>query len=91
MAVQLNIKDPVLIERVRDLARRDGQPVTAKLRAIIDKEWEAQEQERRARMEELEALLTEVRRNMPPELRGMSSVEIANSIYDGDEPDGFAR
>lgn len=91
MATQLNIKDPVLIERARALAKRAGQPITAKLRALVDKEWEQQEEEQRAKRKALEELLAEIRRNMPPELRGMSSIEIANSIYDDDEPDGFAR
>ena len=91
MATQLNLKDPVLVERARELARRRGQPVTATLRKLVDREWEADERNRRDRRTELAALLAEVRRDMPAELHDMSAEEIANSIYDDDEPDGFAR
>lgn len=91
MASQLNIKDPVLIERVRDLARRDGQPVTAKLRAIVDKEWEAQETAGAERLARMMAFTRELQAAVPEELRHLTSKEIMDSIYDEKEPDGFSR
>ena len=91
MATQLNLKDPVLIERARVLARRDGQPVTAKLRALVDREWEAQEAGIAKRRQALNELIGEVRAAMPEDVRSMTSKEIMDSIYDEGEPDGFAR
>lgn len=91
MATQLNLKDPILIERARALARRDGQPVTAKLRALVDREWEAQEADIARRREALKQLIREIREGMPEDVRGMTSKELLDSIYDEGEPDGFAR
>ena len=91
MAMQLNLKDPVLIERARTLARRAGQPVTAKLRALVDKEWEAQENDIHERRAALNALLDEIYAVMPDDVKKMTSKEIMDSIYDDNEPDGFAR
>jgi hypothetical protein len=91
MATQLNIKDPVLIERVRDLARRDGKPVTATLRALVDREWNAQQERDCDRLARMRAFTRELQAQVPEELRHLTSKEIMDSIYDDNEPDGFAR
>jgi hypothetical protein len=90
MASQLNIKDAVLIERARHLAQARQESVTATLRSLVDREWERREADIEARRAKLDALVAEVRANMPEEVRNMSSKEIMDSIYDDDQPDGFA-
>lgn len=91
MAAQLNIKDPVLIERARELAARRGQPVTTTLRSLVDGAWEADSKDRDRRRAELDQLIAEIRADMPEDVKKMTSKEIMDSIYDDDEPDGFAR
>lgn len=91
MATQLNIKDPVLIERARELARRDGKPVTATLRALVDKAWDAKEAERSDRLARMHQWADEVYAQIPDDVKRMTSKEIMDSIYDDNEPDGFAR
>lgn len=91
MAAQLNIKDPVLIERVRDLARRKHQLVTATLRALVDKEWETQQAERASFLAGMRAWSDAVHAELPDDVKGMTSKEVMDSIYDDEEPDGFAR
>ena len=91
MASQLNIKDPVLIERIRALATQRGQPVTTALRFIVDREWEAGEAERRERLRRMEEWSREAYAMVPDELRGLTSKEIMDSIYDDEQPDGFVR
>jgi hypothetical protein len=91
MATQLNLKDPVLIQRVRDLARRKNKSVTAALRDLVDEEWTAQQAEASDRLARMMAFTRELQAQVPEELRTLTSKEIMNSIYDEKEPDGFAR
>ena len=91
MATQLNIKDPVLIERVRTLAARNGEPVTATLRHLVDAAWHEREREIDARFAKMQAWTRKAQAMVPPELKGVTSKEIMDSIYDEDELDGFAR
>lgn len=91
MATQLNIKDPILIERARDLAKRRGQPVTTTLRALVDREWEAGESERAERLARMRRWADEVYAQMPEDVKKMSSKEVMDLIYDDSQEDGFAR
>lgn len=91
MATQLNIKDPVLVQRVRELALRNGQPVTATLRELVDREWQARDAEKAERLARMTAFTRELQASVPEELRNMTSKEIMDLIYDEDQPDGFAR
>lgn len=91
MATQLNIKDPILIERARELARRDGKPVTATLRALVDKEWASQQEDDENRLARMRAFTRELQAQVPENLRHLTSKEIMDSIYDEKELDGFAR
>ena len=91
MSIQLNIKDEDLVRRTKELARRRRQPVTAYLRALIDSDRQAQEVEREALLAKVNAISAEFVANLPPEWKGKTSKEIMDSIYDDDEPDGFAR
>lgn len=89
--MQLNIKDPVLIERVRDLARRNHQPVTATLRALVDREWEIQNAEQASFIAGMRAWADAVHAELPDDVKGLTSKEVMDSIYDDEAPDGFAR
>lgn len=91
MVAQLNIKDPLLIERARDLAKRRHQPVTATLRALVDREWEAEQADRVAFLADMRAWADAVHAELPDDVKCMTSKEVMDSIYDDDEPDGFAR
>jgi hypothetical protein len=91
MATQLNIKDPETVRIVREHAARTGRSVTATVREAVERDRAAQEADWTRRKAELYALVEEVRRNAPPETLRMSSWEIMESIYDDDEPDGFAQ
>jgi antitoxin VapB len=79
MATQLNIKDEQTVARARELARRSGQPVTAVIRDLVDTEWKKQTHE--DFIAELDRVTAEFKRNMPEEMRGLTSKEIMDSIY----------
>ena len=91
MASQLNIKDAVLIERVRSLAALRQEPVTAMLRHLVDAAWKDRDREVEDRLAAMRAFTAQMQAAVPAELRGVSSREIMDSIYDDDQPDGFAR
>lgn len=91
MATQLNLKDPVLVERARVLAARKGEPVTATIRKLVDAAWQESEQESDQRLRRMMEWADKVYANLPEDVKGMTSKEIMDSIYDDNEPDGFAR
>ena len=95
MATQLNIKDAETVRKARDLAQAKGQPVTAFLRALVDREWDEREARKKAQaaadLRFVHELQESVRRKVPPEMRGGTLKEIMDSIYDDESPDGFAR
>lgn len=91
MATQLNLKDPVLVERAKALAARQGEPVTATMRRLVDAAWDASERERDERLQRMRQWADKVHAALPPDVRGLTSKQIMDSIYDDSEPDGFAR
>lgn len=91
MATQLNIKDDDTVREVRQYAAETGRTVTATIRESVRNDRSRREQEIAERIRRANELIDEVRRNMPPETRAMTSWEITESIYDDNEPDGFAR
>ena len=95
MTTQLNIKDAETVRRVRELARQRGEPVTATVRALVDKEWRERKEEKERRWQEtlrvVREIQDEVRRITPPETQGMTLKEIMDSIYDVDGPDIFPK
>lgn len=70
---------------------RVGNTVTAMLRTLLARETRARDRAEHHVVDEINALVAEVRENMPAEWRGRSSKEIMDSMYDDAEPDGFAR
>ncbi|WP_375392053.1 type II toxin-antitoxin system VapB family antitoxin [uncultured Sphingomonas sp.] len=90
MATQLNIKDAETVRLVRQYAQETGRSVTATVRTAIENDRRAHEADIVERMLRLEALVAEVRADMPEEWRDKSSKEIMDSMYDDEQPDGFA-
>ena len=60
MAMQLNIKDPVLIEGARALAKRRGTPVTATLRALVEKELASDDAKKFERLALMKAIMDSI-------------------------------
>lgn len=90
MATQLNIKDVETVRLVRQYAQETGRSVTATVRAAIENDRRAHEAGMVERMQRVDALVAEVRANMPEEWRDKSAKEIMDSMYDDEQPDGFA-
>jgi hypothetical protein len=91
MGVQLNIKDTRTVELARRHAQRIGKNVTEALRDLLEEEERRREADRTARLATINAMVDEIRADMPAETRRMSSKDVMDSIYDDDEPDGFVR
>lgn len=91
MATQLNIKDAETVRLVRAYAAETGRSIPATIRAAIENDRRAREAVIAEKIRRANEIVDEVRRLMPPEWRDKSSKEIMDSIYDDDEPDGFAR
>lgn len=84
MGVQLNIKDEETVRLARDLATQLGKTVTETVREALEEKARARQAEIKARSEAIQALVEEIRAKMPPEVRGLSSKEIMDSIYGED-------
>ena len=91
MATQLNIKDAQTVRLVREYAAETGRTVTATIKAAIENDRRVRLGIVDAKITRLRNVLAAVRRDMPDNIRGMTTEEIGNSIYDDSEPDGFAR
>jgi hypothetical protein len=90
MGVQLNIKDARTVELARRHAERLGKSVTAALRELLEEEERRREEEVQRRITATNALVDRIRANLPEETKRMTSKEIMDSIYDDEQPDGFA-
>lgn len=86
MGVQLNIKDPETIRLARELAGRSGRSVTETIRMALTEEARRRETNLADKMTRLEAMIKEVRANMTPEMRLISSKEAQDSLYDDGIP-----
>lgn len=91
MGAQLNIKDEEIVDKVRKLAVADGRPMVATIRALVDQEWCRREDERAKLLARMIAFTEEIHAAMPGDVKGMTSEEIMEAIYDDNEDDGFAR
>lgn len=91
MGAQLNIKDAETVELARDLARQLGKTVTETIKEALEEKARTREAEIEARIARLKTIVEHIRTEMPDDVRNMSSRELMDSIYDDDEPDGFAR
>jgi antitoxin VapB len=84
MGVQLNIKDAETVRLARELASATGQPVTQAIRQALEGELRRREEEKHAYVERLREIAREFRADMPEELRGLTSKQWMDSIYDED-------
>ena len=84
MGVQLNIKDAETVRMARELADATGQPVTQVIRQALERELQRREADKQAYMSRLREIAREFRAHMPEELRGLTSKEWMDSIYDED-------
>ena len=91
MGVQLNIKDAECAELARGLARELGTTVTTVVREALLEKSQRHKDEVAERIRKVNEIVDEVQKMMPAEWRGKSSKEIMDSIYDDEQPDGFAR
>lgn len=84
MGAQLNIKDTETIRLARELADATGQPITQAIRQALERELARRE----AEIEETIARIKEISRefvaSIPPEMRGKTSKEWMDAIYDED-------
>lgn len=84
MGVQLNIKDAETVRLARELADATGQPVTQAIRQALEGELRRREEEKQAYMERLREIAREFRADMPEELRGLTSKQWMDDMYDED-------
>ena len=84
MGVQLNIKDAETVRLARELADVTGQSVTQAIRQALEGELRRRDVEKQNYIEQLREIAREFRANMPEDLRGLSSKQWMDSIYDED-------
>jgi antitoxin VapB len=84
MGVQLNIKDPETVRLARELADATGQPVTQAIRQALESELRRREEEFAEILAKVKEISREFVDSMPPEMRGKSSREWMDDIYDED-------
>lgn len=87
MGVQLNIKDIETVRLARELADMTGQSVTAAIRGALADRIRQHDEQRSARRARIDAMLTDLDRARPAELKGASIKEIMDSIYDDGVPE----
>jgi antitoxin VapB len=84
MGVQLNIKDAETVRLARQLADATGQPITAAIRQALVRELARREDEIQAKIAEVKEITREFRETMPEEMRGKTSKEWMDDMYDED-------
>lgn len=84
MGVQLNIKDPETVRLARELADATGQPVTQAVRQALEGALRRREEEKQEFIDRVKELSREFVASIPPEMRGKTSKEWMDSIYDED-------
>ena len=84
MGVQLNIKDAETVRLARQLADATGQPVTQAIRSALERELQRREEEFAAFSAKVKEISREFVASIPAEMRGKSSKEWMDDIYDED-------
>ncbi len=84
MGVQLNIKDAETVRLARELAYATGQTVTQVIRLALEREMQRREDEFAAFVGKVKELSREFVASMPPEMRGKTSKEWMDDMYDED-------
>jgi len=84
MGSQLNIKDAETIRLARELADATGQPVTQAIRHALERELQRREEEIQETIRQVKEISREFVASIPPEMRGKTSKEWMDAIYDED-------
>ncbi|GEM_PF-687149 len=84
MGAQLNIKDAETIRLARELADATGQPVTQAIRHALERELQRREEEIQETIRQVKEISREFIASIPPEMRGKTSKEWMDAIYDED-------
>lgn len=84
MGAQLNIKDAETVRLARQLADATGQPITKAIKAALERELARREEEVQETIARLREIGREFRADIPPEMRGKTSREWMDGIYDKD-------
>jgi len=84
MGAQLNIKDAETIRLARELADATGQPVTQAIRHALERELQRREEEIQETIRQVKEISREFVASIPPEMRGRTSKEWMDAIYDED-------
>ena len=91
MATQLNIKDEQTVRLIKEYAAETGRTVTATVKTAIENDRRARAEELQERLRAAHDILKDVRKLWKPETEGMTLKQIMDSIYDEEQPDGFAN
>ncbi|MDQ0252505.1 antitoxin VapB [Sphingomonas kyeonggiensis] len=84
MGAQLNIKDAETIRLARELAEATGQPITQAIRHALERELQRREEEIQETLAKVKEISREFVASIPPEMRGKTSKEWMDAIYDED-------
>lgn len=84
MGVQLNIKDPETVRLARHLADATGQPITQVIRSALEREVQRREEEFADVLARVKEISREFVESIPQEMRGKSSKEWMDDMYDED-------
>jgi hypothetical protein len=84
MGVQLNIKDERTVQLARELAHRLGKSVTDTIREALEDKARLEAAQRQAKIDRLNALVDEFQKDLPADVRGMTSRQVMDELYDDD-------
>lgn len=84
MGVQLNIKDAETVRLARELADATGQPVTQAIKQALESELRRRETEIEETIARVKEITREFVASIPLEMRGKSSKEWMDDMYDED-------
>lgn len=84
MGAQLNIKDAETVRLAREFADATGQPITKAIRQALQHALQQREAEIQATIARVREIGREFRASMPEEMRGKSSREWMDDLYDDD-------
>lgn len=84
MGAQLNIKDAETVELARMLAKQLHKSVTETIKEALEEKARARDAEIQATIAAVRELAHEFHDSMPPKMRGKTSKEWMDDIYDED-------
>lgn len=84
MGVQLNIKDAETVRLARELADSTGQPITTAIRQALEHELQRREADIQETIKRVKEISSEFVASIPSEMRGKTSKEWMDGIYDED-------